>query len=139
MARTLQQLKESIERMISQQGSDAPVAAFIFTKEDVFSLDDDGNQIYDIPDEIVGRVLNEMEDNDHLYTESFDIMGQFLEVFRGTETLPANVWMIVNTEDRNLFWSNEDGWVEYYSADSFNDDEKDTLNLPLEGEWQIMS
>ena len=34
MARTLQQLKESVERLIEQQGNDAPVAAFVFTNDD---------------------------------------------------------------------------------------------------------
>jgi len=38
MYRTLQQLKESVERLILEQGKDAPVAAFIFTKEDVVEM-----------------------------------------------------------------------------------------------------
>jgi len=74
MARTLQQLKESIEKLIEQQGEDAPVAAFIFTQEDVFNLDEDGNpeKIY-IDDAAV--VLNEVEENDWIYEQVFECIA----------------------------------------------------------------
>jgi hypothetical protein len=68
MAHTLQQLKESVERLIEQQGNDAPVAYWIYTNEDVFVMDEDNN-----PDpvsrEIAETVLNEVEEYDHIYTE----------------------------------------------------------------------
>ena len=71
MARTLLQLKETVDRLIEQQGNDAPVAAFIFTNEDVYVMDEDGN-----PDpvqrEIAETVLHNVEDYDHIYTEIFD-------------------------------------------------------------------
>ena len=75
MTRTLLQLKESVERLIEQQGNDAPVAAFIFTNEDVFVMDEDGN-----PDpvqrEIAETVLHNVEDYDHIFTEIFNIIEQ---------------------------------------------------------------
>jgi hypothetical protein len=78
MARTLQQLKENIERLIEQQGADAPVAAFIFTNEDVFTMDEDCNQIAQ-PREIAEQVLSNVEDDyDHLYTEIFDCIDSEL-------------------------------------------------------------
>ena len=40
MNRTLQQLKESVEKLIEQQGAEASCAAFIFTKEDVYDDND---------------------------------------------------------------------------------------------------
>ena len=71
MARTLLQLKETVDRLIEQQGNDAPVAAFIFTNEDVYVMDEDGN-----PDpvqrEIAETVLDQVEQYDHIYTEIFD-------------------------------------------------------------------
>ena len=71
MARTLLQLKETVDRLIKQQGNDAPVAAFIFTNEDVYVMDEDGN-----PDpvqrEIAETVLDQVEEYDHIYTEIFD-------------------------------------------------------------------
>ena len=71
MARTLLQLKETVDRLIKQEGNDAPVAAFIFTNEDVYVMDEDGN-----PDpvqrEIAETVLDQVEEYDHIYTEIFD-------------------------------------------------------------------
>jgi hypothetical protein len=78
MARTLQQLKESVERLIEQQGADAPVAAFIFTNEDVFKLDDDGEQVT-YSREIADKVLDAVEsDYDYLYTEIFNCIDNEL-------------------------------------------------------------
>ena len=78
MARTLQQLKESVERLIDDQGEDAPVAAFIFTNEDVYVMDEDGN-----PDpvqrEIAETVLHELEDYDHIHTEIADAIEEELK------------------------------------------------------------
>jgi len=78
MARTLQQLKESVDRLIEQQGNDAPVAAFIFTNEDVFVMDEDNN-----PDpvrrEIAETVLDNVEDYDHIFTEVFDVIEKELK------------------------------------------------------------
>ena len=34
------------------------------------------------------------------------------------------------------FWSNNNGWVEDIDgADIFNEEEKNTLNLPIDGRW----
>jgi hypothetical protein len=74
MARTLQQLKESVECLIEQQGEDAPVAAFIFTQEDVFNLDEDGNPEH-IHIDNAGVVLNELEENDWIYEQIFDAIA----------------------------------------------------------------
>jgi len=68
MARTLQQLKESVERLIQQQGPDAPVAAFIFTNEDVIELDEECNPQYFSID-FCEQVLNEVEENDWIYEQ----------------------------------------------------------------------
>ena len=40
MYRTLSELRDSVNRMIEAQGEDAPVAAFVFTQEDVFEFVD---------------------------------------------------------------------------------------------------
>lgn len=44
-------------------------------------------------------------------------------------------WMIVNAKDNNTFWSNDTGWCNYYDADTFTTEQKESLNLPMEGEW----
>ena len=78
MARTLQQLQESVNRLIEQQGADAPVAAFIFTNPDVFVMDEDGEQVTQSR-EIAEQVLNNVEDDyDYLYSEIFDCIDNEL-------------------------------------------------------------
>jgi hypothetical protein len=72
MARTLKHLKESIERLIEQQGEMAPVAALIFTQEDVFTLTDKGEQVTQ-PLEIAERVLDSIDgEYVYLYEEVFN-------------------------------------------------------------------
>lgn len=78
MARTLKQLQDTIQSLIDDQGEDAPVAAMFFTRDDVFRLDDEGNQIYDLPSDVVENVLNDLEDDDHLFCEAFHLMDQYL-------------------------------------------------------------
>ena len=82
MNRTLQQLKESIERLIEQQGADASCAALIFTKEDVFNLDDDGNPVY-CSEEITDQVLNDLDGNDYLIEKAFDCITDYIGDYIG--------------------------------------------------------
>lgn len=44
-------------------------------------------------------------------------------------------WTISNQHEPDLYWSNEDGWVDSASATRFTDEEHDTLYLPDEGTW----
>ena len=48
-----------------------------------------------------------------------------------------DIWMVVNNEDddKGLWWSNEDGWVDYPSATWFTRKERFTYSLPIGGEW----
>lgn len=79
MARTLQQLKESVEKLISEQGPAAPVAAFIFTNEDVFEVDEEGEPQY-LPIDFCHKVLDAVEsDYDYLYTEIFNCIEDELK------------------------------------------------------------
>ena len=79
MARTLKQLQESIQNLIDQQGEDAPVAAFIFTQEDVFEMGEDNNPVH-FPVEMCERVLDAVEgDYDYLYKEIFDCIETELQ------------------------------------------------------------
>tara|TARA_R110000868_G_scaffold182169_2_gene423229 strand:+ start:352 stop:597 length:246 start_codon:yes stop_codon:yes gene_type:complete len=78
MARTLQQLKESVEHLIEQQGNDAPVAYWIYTNEDVYVMDEDGNSD-PVSREIAETVLHELEDYDHIHTEIADAIEEELK------------------------------------------------------------
>ena len=73
MNRTLQQLKESVDRLIEQQGAEASCAAFIFTKEDVFEMDDDN---YD--EEVTNKVMNDLDETDYILEKAFDCIEDYL-------------------------------------------------------------
>ena len=78
-ATTLKQLKERVERLIENQGEEAPVAAFIFTNEDVFVLNDEGDQQHQ-PIDIVDKVLGAIEtDYDNIYEDIFSCIDSELE------------------------------------------------------------
>lgn len=78
MNRTLQQLKESVERLIEQQGADASCAALIFTKEDVFEMDDDGENVY-FSEEITKKVLNDLDETDYVLGHAFDCIEDYIK------------------------------------------------------------
>ena len=82
MNRTLQQLKESVDRLIEQQGPDASCAALIFTKEDVFVLNDDGEEVY-FDEEITNKVLNDLDGNDYLIEKAFDCITDYIGDYIG--------------------------------------------------------
>jgi len=65
---TLSQLKTRIDKLIENQGEDSPVAAFIYTKEDVVEYDEDGNEVEIEDNKIVEDVLYNVEYTDYIYT-----------------------------------------------------------------------
>lgn len=80
MNRTLQQLKESIERLIEQQGAEASCAAIIFTKEDVFTIDENGDEVY-LDEEITNKVLNDLDETDYLIEQGFDCIEEYINTY----------------------------------------------------------
>jgi hypothetical protein len=44
-------------------------------------------------------------------------------------------WIICNTEEPELCWSNEEGWTPD-NYDTFSNEERETLSLPLGGDWE---
>ena len=80
MYRTLSELRNSIDRLIEQQGENAPVAAFVFTKEDVFfyPTGEDGFENLDeqihLNDDDTDEVLTELGSCDYMYEQVFEII-----------------------------------------------------------------
>jgi hypothetical protein len=74
MNRTLQQLKESVEKLIEQQGAEASCAAFIFTKEDVY----DDNGVY-FSEEITKKVLNDLNGTDSILEKAFGCLEDYIK------------------------------------------------------------
>ena len=78
MNRTLQQLKESVDRLIEQQGAEASCAAIILTKEDVFEMDENGDEVY-FSEEITNKVLNDLDETDYILEQAFDCIEDYIE------------------------------------------------------------
>ena len=78
MNRTLQQLKESVERLIEQQGAEASCAAIILTKEDVFEMDENGDAFY-VSEEITNKVLNDLDETDYILEKAFDCIEDYIK------------------------------------------------------------
>ena len=76
---TLAQLKQRIDKLIEDQGEGSPVAAFIYTKEDVVQYDDDGNEVEVEDNKIVEDVLYNLEDTGYIYTVINDTIDDQLK------------------------------------------------------------
>ena len=75
MTRTLAELRQRIDQLIQQQGEQSPVAAWIFTKEDVLDYPDGD---VNVKEELAEKVINSLDDYDHIYTEIFDVIDDEL-------------------------------------------------------------
>ena len=66
---TLKQLQQRVNNLIEEQGEDAHCAAWIYTKEDCFLTDDNGEQEYpcDKHPELAERIFNDIGNNDYIY------------------------------------------------------------------------
>lgn len=71
MTRTLAELRQQINRLIEQQGENAPVAAWIYTKEDVLDYPDPDEDV-DVTEDVANKVIESLDQYDHIYTEIFD-------------------------------------------------------------------
>jgi hypothetical protein len=75
MTRTLAELRQQINELIQQQGEDASVAAWIYTKEDVLDYPDDN---VTVTEEVATKVINNLDQYDYIYTEIFDCIDDEL-------------------------------------------------------------
>ena len=75
---TLSQLKQRIDQLIERQGEESPVAAFIYTKEDIVQFDDDGNEVEIEDNKIIEDVLYNVQDSDWIYDSINDTIDDQL-------------------------------------------------------------
>ncbi len=75
---TLTQLKQRIDQLIETQGEESPVAAFIFTKEDVVQYDDEGDEVEIEDDKVIKDVLYNVQDSDWIYDSINDTIDEEL-------------------------------------------------------------
>ena len=66
---TLKQLQEKVNDLIKVQGEDAHCAAWIYTKEDCYMIDEDDNMEYPALDnpELAERIFNDVGNIDYIY------------------------------------------------------------------------
>ena len=74
MTRTLKELRKSVEKLIQYHGENAPVAAWIFTKDDVVDYPDCVGEKSNISEEVANKVIENLDDYDHIYSEIFDVI-----------------------------------------------------------------
>ena len=73
---TLTQLKQRIEQIIDEQGEESPVAAFIFTKEDVVQYDDEGDEVEIEDDKVIKDILYKVQGSDSINDTVNDIIDE---------------------------------------------------------------
>ena len=81
---TLSQLRDAVNRMIAQQGEDAPCAYWVYSKEDAYVIDenDEYNYIYDegeLQAEAVTNALDELQEVDYVYTVIQECLDELVE------------------------------------------------------------
>ena len=67
---TLKELQQRVNNLIEQQGEDAHCAAWIYTKEDCYLRDVDGELNYDLnvdEPEVVERIFDDVGNVDYIY------------------------------------------------------------------------
>jgi hypothetical protein len=93
MFRTLSELRDSVDRLIDAQGEDAPCAAFVFTKEDVFFYPKDENGIEDLDTqerlnaEDTDDVLTELGGCDYIYEQVFEVIDDEVRRVRNKQAV----------------------------------------------------
>lgn len=71
---TLGLLKESINRQIEKKGENSPVAAFIFTEDDVVMFDEKTMNEVHYSNDVVEQVLDNVGESDYLYEQILDLI-----------------------------------------------------------------
>lgn len=88
MYRSLSDLRNSVNNLIEQQGENAPVAAFIFTKNDVFyyEMNNDGTNLLEfenhLNDEDTDEVLNRVGNFDYIYEQIGEVIDDEVKRIR---------------------------------------------------------
>ena len=71
-------LQQRVNDLIDQQGPDAPAAYWIYTNEDIFTIDDNGDEEYQ-PLSVCEEVLSDVQDVDYIHTVIVDAIEDSLK------------------------------------------------------------
>ncbi|AOO16410.1 hypothetical protein W1080910_068 [Cyanophage S-RIM12 isolate W1_08_0910] len=75
---SLKALRARVDNLIEQQGEDAPMAAWIYTSEDVVKYDEEGDEVYQ-SDEVCQSVLINLQDYDSIHQSIVDAIESEME------------------------------------------------------------
>ena len=75
---SLKALKARVDNLIEQQGEDAPMAAWIYTSEDVVKYDEDGDEVQQ-PQALCDSVLCNLQDYDCIHQSIVDAIESEME------------------------------------------------------------
>ena len=89
MYRTLSDLRNRIDQLIVEQGEDAPCAAFVFTKNDVFVANYDEGDIVEeyLNVEDTDDVLTEVGGCDYIYEQIGEVIDDEVRRVRNKQTV----------------------------------------------------
>lgn len=73
MYRSLSELRDTVNRLIEQQGENASCAAFLFTSHDVFEYDEDDQERY-FSTLFTEDVLAEVGNSDYIYEQIGEVI-----------------------------------------------------------------
>jgi transcriptional/translational regulatory protein YebC/TACO1 len=80
MYRTLSELRDSINQLIEQQGENAPCAAFVFTKHDVFEFNEETNQEDYFSSLFTQDVLADVGGSSYIYEQVGEMIDDSIRV-----------------------------------------------------------
>lgn len=83
MYRTLSELLNSVNQMIEEHGEDAPCAAFVFTKNDVFEYDVENDDDRYFPDVFTQDVLCDVGGSSYIYEQVGEMIDDYIRMRKG--------------------------------------------------------
>ena len=86
MFRTLSELRDTLNKMIESQGENAPCAAFVFTRHDVFEYNEETNQEDYFSSLFTQDVLSDVGGSSYIYEQVSEMIG---DVIRLRKNLPV--------------------------------------------------
>lgn len=91
MFRTLSELRDSINLMIEDQGEDAPCAAFVFTKYDVFEYNEETDQEEHFSKQLTEDVLCDVGGSSYIYEEVGGMIDDYVRMRKGMSIYQESV------------------------------------------------
>lgn len=104
---------------------DVLVARRAITREQADSLSRDQYIIDELWEDEIGPMLDRLQEN---------VFSRLTGKAQGAQQF-YRIQNIEHGDDMALFWSNELGWTDKIEADTFTQDERNELNLPIGGQW----